>query len=406
MKGNVRPPLKAKQQPNELFVDAEYRNTNDWKNPHDQFNSFFRFSDGRGINNTSGFRPKSRANGSTSIKDCGFCVLVTNFGETEWPDSLDADTGQFTYYGDNRKPGKRLAETFVGGNRLLENVFAKLHDGHRDEICPFLCFESFQGADGMYMRFLGLAVPGAEGVSSLDDLVAIWRRRDNQRFQNYRATFTILDESTVKHSWLEAILAGNAAATAEGCPHSFSLWVRNGKYNALTAPQELVPRPKFEQLPKTAREWRVLDFVLTLDDRQFEHASGSLLQMMDRRYRDIKVTRAVQDGGRDVLATYRVGHDNHSIALDVCLEAKRWDPATSIGVKPMMRLISRLKHRDFGIFVTTSYFDRIVQRELIADGHPVVLIAGGDIARMLISEEREGDALERWLESVRSQAEI
>ncbi len=398
----MKPHLEAKQHSNELSVDAVYRNTNDWQNPLDQFNSFFRFSDGRGINNTSGFRPKSRKGGPTSITDCGFCVLVTTFGETEWPDSLDADTGQFTYYGDNRKPGKAIADTYVGGNRLLESVFASLHDGHRDGICPFLCFESFQGADGMYMRFLGLAVPGAEGVSSLDDLVAVWRRRGNQRFQNYRATFTILKEDTVKHSWLEEIVAGVAPAAATGCPPSFSLWVKSGKYKALKAEQKVIPRPKAEQLPKTKREWEVLKAVLSLNNRQFEHAAKSLIEMMDARYRDAKVTREVRDGGRDVLAVYLVGHDDHSIALDVCAEAKRWDPDSSIGVKPMMRLISRLKHRDFGIFLTTSYFEKQVQQELIADGHPVVLVAGGDIARMLIAKEIEGEALNRWLESVRN----
>jgi hypothetical protein len=56
-------------------------------------------------------------------------------------------------------------------------------------------------------------------------------------------------------------------------------------------------------------------------------------------------------------------------------------------VAPMMRLIARLKHRDVGVFVTTSYFEQQVQQELIEDGHPVLLISGGDIARLLIRAE-------------------
>jgi hypothetical protein len=114
----------------------------------------------------------------------------------------------------------------------------------------------------------------------------------------------------------------------------------------------------------------------------------------------------VRDGRRDVLATYGVGHEDHSIALDVSLEAKCWRPKASVGVKPMMKLVSRLKYRDFGVFMTASNFDRTVQKELIEDGHPVVLVAGGDIARMLISKETAGEALERWLGSVRSQEEV
>lgn len=68
--------------PLELRVDASYRNTNDWKGPKDIFNRFFRFADGKGINNTSGFRPKSRAGGKTNIEEC-VCILVTTWGETE-----------------------------------------------------------------------------------------------------------------------------------------------------------------------------------------------------------------------------------------------------------------------------------------------------------------------------------
>jgi hypothetical protein len=388
------------QQPTELRVDASYRNTNNWKHPLDEFNLFFRFSDDRGIANAQGFRPKSRKDGSTAIADCAFCLLVTNYGETEWPDSLNPESGLFTYYGDNRQPGKALNATAIGGNRLLERVFERLHDGNRASICPFLCFENYRGAEGVFMRFLGLAVPGAEGLSSLDDLVAVWRRKGNQRFQNYRATFTILNEPAVTHAWLDKIVNGASPSTAKDCPPAFAQWVKTGKYNALTTPPEVVPRNKSEQLPKTNRENIVLKSVSSLNHREFEHASAAILEMMDDRFFDIHVTREVRDGGRDVLAKYRVGHEDHSISLEVSLEAKHWTGA--IGVKPMMRLISRLKHRDFGVFITTSHFEKTVQEELIEDGHPVVLIAGGDIARILISKELEGVALERWLDAIRN----
>jgi hypothetical protein len=120
--------------PAALRIDASYRNTNNWQNLHDVFNRFFRFADGKGINNTSGFRPKSRAGGSTEITDCAFCILVTTFGETDWPDSVDLEAGTLVYYGDNRSPGRPLDQTAVGGNRLLETVFSTLHGGERQKI--------------------------------------------------------------------------------------------------------------------------------------------------------------------------------------------------------------------------------------------------------------------------------
>jgi hypothetical protein len=75
--------------------------------------------------------------------------------EPEWPDHLDPETGLFTYFGDNRKPGRAINETAVGGNRLLERVFQLLHDGHRHEVPPFLVFEALKQSGRSYMRFRG-----------------------------------------------------------------------------------------------------------------------------------------------------------------------------------------------------------------------------------------------------------
>jgi hypothetical protein len=388
-------------QPSELLLDASYRDLANWIHGADEFNKFFRFSDGRGIANAQGFRPKSRNGGSTVITECGFCVLVTTLREPEWPDSLDPDSGLLTYYGDNRIPGKAIADTPIGGNRLLEHTFELLHNGDRKSICPFLCFQKYTGAGGVYMRFLGLAVPGAHGVSSLDDLVAVWRRKGNERFQNYKATFTILNAGEVSHAWLEAIVSGIPPTAAEECPPALAKWVKTGKYDALVTERKIAPRSKIDQQPKNANELNVLARVASLTPRQFEFAAAELLPLMDPRFINIEVTREVRDGGRDVTALYRVGHGDHGIGLHVSVEAKLWKETGAVGVKPMMRLISRLKYRDFGVFITTSFFDRTVQAELIEDGHPVILVSGGDIARILIANEKQGDALERWIGSIK-----
>lgn len=151
-----------------LRIDALYRNTGDWRKEADEFNKFFRFSDGKGINNASGFRPKSKMVGrSTDILDCAFCVVVTNLEEAEWPDNLDHESGLFTYYGDNRKPGTAVDDTLIGGNRLLQSVFERAHSTGSN-VSPFLCFETVKNTAGTYLRFLGLAAPGATSLSSLD----------------------------------------------------------------------------------------------------------------------------------------------------------------------------------------------------------------------------------------------
>lgn len=386
----------------EVRIDELYRNTNDWKHPDDTFNRFFRFDDGKGINNTSGFRPKSKAGGSTNIGDCAFCVLVTTFGETEWPDTLDRESGRFTYFGDNRMKGVQLHDTTVGGNRLLERVYSLLHTHKRSEIPPFLCFETIKTAQGTFMRFLGLACPGEEGISAFDDLVAVWRIKGEDRFQNYRAMFTVLREETLQKSWLDDMVAGIPPAESKHCPATWRQWVKTGRYTPLSCARQIEPRTRKEQEPADTNERKVLQRIYEeLSEREFEFAAAELVQLMDERFTDVAVTRAVRDGGRDVVASYRVGHAKHQVRLSAYVEAKRWNPHSAVGVKPMMRLIARLKHRDIGVFVTTSFFDRQVQKELIEDGHPVLLLSGGDIARLLISRELATEQnLVAWLKAI------
>jgi hypothetical protein len=390
---------------NELRIDLSLRNTNNPNNPNDVFNRFFRFSDGRGINNTSGFRAKSKADQTTDIENCAFCLLVTTFGEAEWPDSLDYESGVFTYFGDKRTEGD-LHKTTVGGNRLLRNIFNKLHVGQRELIPPILVFENYKGVDGSYMRFLGLVAPGAQGVSSFDDLVAVWRIKDRNRFQNYRSLFTVLKENLVSKVWLEDLVNGINPSDSIYCPLSWKRWVETGIYDPLTCERKREPRSKENQAPQNNNESNVLKNVMEgFSDREFEFAAVSIVELMDPRFKDFIVTQRSRDGGRDAIGTYQVGHADHQIQLTAIVEAKLWKENSDIGVKPMSRLISRIKHRDIGVFITTSCFNKQVQKELIDDNHPVILISGGDIARVLIANELDlPEKFFAWSENIKKHA--
>ena len=58
-------------------------------------------------------------------------------------------------------------------------------------------------------------------------------------------------------------------------------------------------------------------------------------------------------------------------------------PSNSVGVRWTSRLISRLRHRQFGVLVTTSYVHAQAYQEIREDGHPVVIMAGRDIVEIL-----------------------
>ena len=47
------------------------------------------------------------------------------------------------------------------------------------------------------------------------------------------------------------------------------------------------------------------------------------------------------------------------------------------------RLISRIKHRQFGVFVTTAFIAQQAYQEVREDEHPVVFLAGRDIVTLL-----------------------
>src|SRR3954452_2273530 len=169
------------------------------------------------VGNQGGFR----YTGSPKKADLKLVVLYTSGADPDWPDALDRETGLFTYFGDNRQPGKELHDTSRGGNAILRWCFTQLHGGPptRRAIPPFLVFSKVSAVGGRDVRFLGLAVPGAQDVQPSDDLVAIWRTTKDERFQNYRSTFTILDVATVSREWIKQLTNGDTLGTA--CPEPY-----------------------------------------------------------------------------------------------------------------------------------------------------------------------------------------
>jgi hypothetical protein len=113
----------------------------------------------------------------------------------------------------------------------------------------------------------------------------------------------------------------------------------------------------------------------------------------------LDLTRPSRDGGRDAVGQLRIGHGSTSIFVDFALEAKCYSFGNGVGVKEMSRLISRLRHRQFGVLVTTSYVDLQTYQEIKEDGHPIVVIAASDIVDVLRRNGFDsGVSVQEWLE--------
>ena len=346
------------------------------------------------VDNQGGFRYRGKVAGKLDM-----LVLWTTMNDPDWPDALDKQTGLFTYYGDNKKPGRELHDTGRDGNRILQRVFSAARSGveGRRQVPPIFLFS--KAGRGHDVMFLGLAVPGASDLDASEELVAIWRSSKGARFQNYRAKFTVLDAGVISRAWIDSIIAGGRNDSC--APPAWQTWITAGRRVALVTTPSLEYRTKVEQLPIDAEGERIITAVrqhFLNRPHAFEHFAAALARLMMPDIAYLDVTRPSRDGGRDAIGQLRIGTGASSILIDFSLEAKCYSPPNSVGVREMSRLISRLRHRQFGVIVTTSCVDLQAYKEIKEDQHPIVVIAAADIVELLRRNGRgRSESVAAWL---------
>jgi hypothetical protein len=363
-----------------LVVDAIYRGGKLGNVRDDPIARLF-----RGAGNQGGFRPIGRRNSG----GCRALVIASSGTDPDWPDRLDTEAGEFTYYGDNKRPGHGLHETARGGNALLADIFGAVPTvGDRKTIPPTLIFTS--AGTGRDVVFSGLAAPSSDLEAGL---VAIWRQTNGRRFQNYKARFEILDCTEVSRDWIDALCDGDSDRTMRLAPKVWSAWLDRGERKLLRTPRSVQHRSREEQLPaptdKSGLELiDMLRRLFTADPYDFEFVAAELFKFIEPRVFDLEITRKNADGGRDAVGRLRIGGEHgesDGIYADFALEAKAYGESNSVGVREMSRLISRLRHRQFGVLVTTSFVHSQAYKEIREDGHPIVIVAAADIVRILRS---------------------
>lgn len=369
----------------DLVVDAKYEGKRRGNAGDDPLPSLL------GVSNQGGFRYIG------TVDQPRLIVITSSLSDADWPDELDPVAGIFTYFGDNKKPGRALHDTPRFGNTLLKNIFDALHTNNRDKIPPILVFtNSGQWRD---LIFRGLVVPGAIGLSQNDDLVAVWKISKGQRFQNYRARFTILDVPHIRREWIDEVRRGGTETSCSS--EIWRKWIETGTYSPLRAARSIEIRSKNEQLPASHSDIKMLNRIYTYfsnDPFAFESCAAELVRLSLGNVANLDLTRPSRDGGRDAIGNYTIGFGESSITVEFAVEAKCYSSANSVGVKELSRLISRLRHRQFGVMVSTSWVHSQAYKEIREDSHPIIVISGSDIVDTLkrhgISSE---DGLKLWL---------
>ncbi len=386
----------------QLIVDADYESGTLGHRADDALARLFpKRGANPGCGNAGGFRPI----GGRAFDDCTMLIVKSSGEDQEWPDHLDSETGIFTYFGDNKKPGCDLTKTSRGGNKLLEDMFdASTVLEKRARTPPVLIF--VKSDERGTVRFRGLAVPY---TGPDEGLVAIWRQTGGQRFQNYRATFGILKCSSVTRPWLDALQDRDLHTAERHAPPAWTHWIKRGHAELLQAPRTVQHRSRTEQVPARSdrRGREIVEAIrnaVSGTPHDFEFIAAELFRMIEPRVFDIEITRKSADGGRDATGRLRIGGNegqSDAIYCEFALEAKAYGEDHGVGVADTARLISRLRHRQFGVLVTTSFVGPQAYKEIRSDRHPVVIIAAVDITTILRAQGiSTGEAVRVWIDSI------
>ena len=387
----------------QLYIDAIYKS-----DPSKKDMSAEVLSKLLGVKNQGGFRYLGKTETPNLV------ILFTSGEDIYWRDELDSSVGLLLYYGDNKTPGTDLHKTKLHGNEILRYVFelASSNDvDKRKRIPPILVFKKTTGRD---VKFLGLAVPGIKGKPNKDWLTAVWGcNKNGDRFQNYKAYFTILNTSTgsdyqsgfgINLAWINDIEVGNAFNSIHA-PIEWKKYILKENYSVLVSKKEKFIKTKEEQLPDDNNKMEMLKCLQQYfysKDRgySFEKFAADLTQYMDSAVVDINVTRPYKDGGLDAEGRYRIFQNvENTVYVEFYLQAKCYKPTNAVVVSDTARLISRIKDRQFGIMFTTSYVATQAYEEILKDGHPIVIINGKNIIEYIFNELeiRTVLDLEKWL---------
>jgi hypothetical protein len=351
-------------------VGQQYKDTGTPINSSDQFLRWFQASGKKTIANMRGIRVLKIQNGELNKESPYACiVIVTNTGtlsaemENPWIDVIDFNNGLILYWGDAKKhTTKKIDDWF--GNKVLKNIWENICSGRREITPPILFFKKPKPG---FVEFCGLVV--------IENLSIEWFADNDVPVPNYRFKFAILEENDIQLDWILNRVQGKRE-TLE--PQALKKWIKTGKITRLT-PWIKHIRTQKEQLPSNKSDRIILKKLIEIfNDRQFEKVVVDIFSRIPSISR-IKITRQIKDGGFDFIGDYWLESINYQMRFKG--EVKKWN--SGVGPKDLARLVARLDKGEFGIFVTTSYYTKQAQEELMIDKYPVKLFSGLDLVGLL-----------------------
>ncbi|MCL1051162.1 restriction endonuclease [Shewanella abyssi] len=334
--------------------------------------------------------------------------------ETPWEDFYDVDNGHIRYFGDNKEPGKDPAN--APGNKALLEAFRLAHSHSVEERSltpPILFFKRavINGVAKGYPQFHGL------GIINSVELVTQWDNKLERTFTNYAFDFTVLciaaEHEEFEWEWINKRRkkAFSLADTNKNSPKSWRQWLLEGS-NSLNKLRRRVSKLSLEKtvnqkpIPGSESD-RVLNEIYSYyagKKHRFEALAEVIAaRVIDREhgiYQKGWVTQGSSDGGADFIGKVTLGSGFSKVELIVLGQAKCEALNTPTGGNHIARTVARLKRGWLGVYVTTSYFSDSVQREVIEDKYPIILIHGRRIAEevsKIVYESEEFSSVNSFL---------
>lgn len=311
---------------------------------------------------------------------------------TPWQDIFDVDNGYIRYYGDNKAPGNDPSQ--AQGNKVLLEAFDTYNNNEkRVNSVPLIFYKavSRNGKTKGYLEFNGF------GIIKSVELVTQYDRKLKRTFSNFAFNihiFSIASEHE-EFNWEWINDRRNAklslSETLKNAPSSWKQWIKSGNSvieKTRRRVSKLFTVTTSEQLPlKGSKEEKILKEIYDYykhKKSKFEGLASNIIAKLlgesDGRYHEGWITPSTSDGGADFYGRYEIGKGFGQAKLILLGQAKCEKLNTPTGGNHIARTVARLKRGWVGAYVTTSYFSEAVQREIIEDEYPIILVNGLKLA--------------------------
>lgn len=319
--------------------------------------------------------------------------------DTPWQDTFDVDNGHIRYYGDNKEPGKNPA--IAPGNKVLLAEFEKhsaLDIRIRKDAVPLIFYKavSIKGKSKGYVEFNGI------GIIRDVQLVTQYDRAKNRTFSNYAFDFVVFslakENEQFDWSWISARRDSSLSIddTSKLAPASWNLWIKSGPQSLEKCKRrvsKLLTVSTTEQKPRSnSQEEKTLKAIYDFYNgrkARFEGFAAKItshvIKQSGANFEMGWITPSTSDGGADFYGAINIGIGFGKTKMILLGQAKCESPNTPTGGNHIARTVARLKRGWIGVYVTTSYFSEAVQREIIEDAYPILLVNGLKLAEVSLN---------------------